>query len=66
MLKTKTPKKVKETDVFDFCCRQIRKCGTTKENYILSYVLQDTWYGRVNIETVSGNTNKLDYIVSKC
>ena len=50
----------------DTLCQLIRESGTTEENVYFSYVLQNKWYGRNNIETVSGNTNKLDYIVSKC
>ncbi len=66
MLKTKTPRKVEETGMVDALCQLIRESGTTEENVYFSYVLQNKWYRRNNIEIVSGNTNKLDYIVSKC
>ncbi len=53
MLQTKTPLKVKETDVLDKMCQSIRDSGTTEENHILSHVLQIKYWRRDNTETVS-------------
>ena len=47
-------------------CHLIEKSNTTLENKQLLKVFKDKYWRRDNIETVSGNTNKLDYIVSKC
>ena len=53
MLKTKTPIKAKETGMVDTLCQLIRESGTTEENIYLSYVVQNKWYRRDNVETVS-------------
>ena len=47
-------------------CQLIERSNTTLENKQLLKVFKDKYWKRDNIETVSGNTHLLAYIVYMC